>query len=81
MHTVQYLTKEDGSRYYNEDLISCPLWWHEKGLMQTATGYGKKLTTPYKVLHQGKMRRVYCHIFSNCASLYVLIKGVRHYIG
>lgn len=80
MNQVQYLKKENGDRYYEEDLILCPLEWQKKGLRETASGYGKKLTTQYKVRHQNKMRRVYCHIFSNVGSLYVIIKGHRFYI-
>lgn len=80
MSQVQYLKKDSGECYYNEDLIYCPLEWQKKGLCETASGYGKKITTQYKIRHQNKMRRVYCHIFSNCGSLYVLIKGQRFYI-
>ena len=55
MNQVQYLKKENGDRYYEEDLILCPLEWQKKGLRETASGYGKKLTTQYKVRHQNKM--------------------------
>ena len=39
---------------YDLPIIDSPLWWHERGLMQTATGYGRKLTTRYKVEFEGK---------------------------
>ena len=55
-----------------EDFIYTPLWWHTKGLQQTASGYGAKLVTPYKVLYDGKLRRVYRMCFSNIGSLYVM---------
>ncbi len=57
------------------ELINNPLWYHEKGLMQTASGYGSKLTTEYSINFEGKKRRVYCHIFSNCGTLYIIYKG------
>jgi hypothetical protein len=35
-----------------------PLWYHLRGLMQTATGYGVKLTTPRMVRYNGRWRRI-----------------------
>jgi hypothetical protein len=61
-------------------LVHVPLWWHLKGLSQTASGYGSKLTTPYKVEHEGRMYRVYCVCWSNAGTLYILPKGERLYI-
>jgi hypothetical protein len=51
--------------------MDAPLWWQEKGLTQTASGYGRKLTTPYKVKFNGRWRRVYCCQFSNAGTLYI----------
>lgn len=59
------------------ELIDAPLWWHDAGLTQTATGYGAKLTTRYKVNIGGKSRRVYITCFSNAASLWVVIDGAK----
>ncbi len=66
----------------SEDLetIEAPLWWHTKGLMQTATGYGRKLTQSYKVKYNGRFYRVYATCFSNVASLYIIVKGENLYI-
>ena len=61
-------------------LIYSPLWWHERGLSQTATGYGRKLTTPYKVEHNGRLYRVYRICFSNAGSLYILPGGKPLYL-
>ena len=45
--------------------------WQERGLGQTASGYGTKLVTPYMVRFNGKWRRIYaCHI-GNAATLYI----------
>lgn len=52
------------------------LEWQRLGLQQTASGYGRKLTTPYLLdTGDGKQRRVYAICYSNVASHYVLIKG------
>lgn len=48
-----------------------PLWFHDKGLMQTASGYGKRLVTPYMVRFNDKWRRVYCCVFSNSGTCYI----------
>lgn len=53
------------------------LWWQKQGLQQTATGYGRKLTTEY-MLHvpdSPRPYRVYAVCFSNVASFYILRKG------
>lgn len=52
-----------------------PLWYHLQGLMQTSTGYGRKLNTGYKVAYKGKMRRIYACQISNAGTAYIVIKG------
>jgi len=54
------------------ETIEKPLWWQERGLSYTATGYGSKIPTQYMVKHSGRMKRVYCRIFSNAGSLYIV---------
>ena len=53
------------------------LWWQKQGLRQTATGYGRKLTTRYLLTLPDAPRpyRVYAICFSNCASHYILRGG------
>lgn len=53
------------------------LWWQEKGLSYTASGYGKKIPTTRMVKLPGdtRWRRVYCCIFSNSGTCYVIHKG------
>lgn len=47
--------------------------WQKMGLSYTATGYGAKIPTRYMVRTiDQKWRRVYCAIFSNNGSLYVM---------
>ena len=48
-----------------------PTAWQLLGLQETATGYGKRLTTRYMVQHRGKWRRVYCCIYSNIGTCYI----------
>lgn len=48
-----------------------PMPHHKLGLMYTATGYGKRIPTEYKVQYNGKWRRVYCCIFSNIGTMYI----------
>jgi len=52
-----------------------PLWYHTKGLQQTASGYGSKLNTGYKVLYSGKWYRLYAHCYSNNGTTYIIVKG------
>jgi hypothetical protein len=48
-----------------------PLWWHERGLSYTTTGYGRRIPTQYVVRLNNRWRRVYICIFSNSGTLYV----------
>lgn len=63
----------------DQPLIDAPLWWHDKGLQQTVTGYGKKLTTRHKVEFEGKKRRIYCTCFSNSGSLWFTANGKKYF--
>lgn len=56
-------------------VIEKPLWWQLRGLMYTATGYGKKIPTSRMARINGRLHRIYCHIFSNCRTCYVIING------
>ena len=47
------------------------LEWQKKGLSYTSTGYGRKIPTQYKVLHENKWKRVYCCIYSNSGTFYI----------
>jgi len=61
-------------------LESHPLWWHLRGLQQTASGYGRRLTTRYKVRHEGRLYRVYATQISNAVSHWIMAKGVQLHI-
>jgi len=54
-------------------MIRKPMKHHEIGLSWTATGYGSKIPTRYMVRTiDSKWRRVYCAIYSNIGTLYVM---------
>ena len=61
--------------YYLSDLPhkDKPLWWHERGLQYTASGYGSRIPTARMVQLPGskRWRRVYCCIWSNSGTCYV----------
>lgn len=61
-------------------LIDAPLAWQVKGLRETATGYGSKLTTRYKIEHNGKLYRVYASCHGNSGLLYIMEHGRRIYL-
>jgi hypothetical protein len=66
-----------GITYDPQDLVVRPLWWQEVGLSETASGYGSRLTTT-RVLRIGKrVYRVYCYLYSNAGTCYVIVKGER----
>lgn len=65
---------------YPEDLVDCPLWWQERGLQQTASGYGGRLTSNYKINYQGKLRRIYHSCFGNASSAWFMVKGVKIHV-
>ena len=50
-----------------------PMRHHKLGLQYTATGYGSKIPTEYMVRTIDQTwRRVYCCIYSNSGTLYVM---------
>jgi len=62
------------------DVIIDELAWQKAGLQQTQSGYGRKLTTRYKVRHNGKLYRVYAICYSNVSSLYIIADKKTMYI-
>lgn len=58
-----------------EDLFPAPLDWQKRGLQETASGYGAKLTTVHMLCLDGRMYRVYCTCYSNNGTCYITRKG------
>src|SRR5574343_490810 len=73
VHT--YSNRADGSRdsfcTIKCDAKEMPLWWHEKGISFTASGYGLRIPSPYMVRFNGKWRRVYICQISNAGSAFI----------
>ncbi len=61
----------DSLRTFSADAKESPLWWQERGMSYTASGYGKRIPTRYMVRLNGKWRRVYCCISSNIGTFYI----------
>lgn len=73
--------KDENGQYVEREFVYAPLDWQTRGLQQTRTGYGAKLTTPYKVFFAGRVRRVYARCYSNAASLFVIVNGNSGFLG
>lgn len=76
---VRFWREADGLKYliYPAFFIVKPLRHHKLGLQYTATGYGAKIPTEKMALIMGRFYRVYCSIFSNIGTNYVIIQGER----
>jgi hypothetical protein len=60
------------------EIKDAPLWWQLKGLSYTTSGYGRKIPTSKMVrLKTGRQvwRRVYCCIYSNIGTCYIVVNG------
>jgi len=51
------------------------LEWQKQGLMYTATGYGSKIPTSYKIFKNNRFYRVYAMRYGNLGTLYILINN------
>jgi hypothetical protein len=65
---------------YPQDLVSAPLWFHRRGLQQTASGYGAKLTSSFKINYEKKLRRIYHTCYGNASSAWIKVKGIKIFI-
>jgi len=54
------------------DLLESPLAWQKRGLQQTRSGYGAKLTSVYKISFNGKLYRLYNTCYSNAGSVWFI---------
>jgi len=62
------------------DLVDSPLDWMKRGLQETSSGYGGKLTSAYKVSFCGKLYRLYSTCYSNLASHWFTVKGEKIFV-
>lgn len=76
---MEYLEHEDIA-----EIAFRPLWWQKQGLMQTASGYGRKLTSSKMVRlakHDSKRwRRVYVTCYGNADTAWVTVGGKRYIV-
>jgi hypothetical protein len=83
MHNVTW-SEEVPTKYLESEyeIADRPLWWHLAGKQQTATGYGRKLTTSRVLRIKGEKtwRRIYVVCYGNSGSAYVIIKGETFYL-
>jgi hypothetical protein len=63
-----------------DDLKYWPLDWQKRGLWQTASGYGARLTTHWKICFEGRFYRLYATCRSNAASLWFVTKGRKIFV-
>ncbi len=65
---------------YPKDLVSAPLWWHKRGLSKTASGYGGKIESSYKISFEGRLYRIYHTCYGNASSAWFTSKGRKVYV-
>jgi len=72
----------DDGVYVNDGyaLTTKKLWFQEMGWQYSATGYGSKIPTVY-MLKIGKISyRVYCRIYGNIGTTYIISKGKKYIV-
>ena len=73
LHTCNI--RKDGSKdsflTQQVEIDEKPLWWQTQGLSYTASGYGSRIPTRYRVKINVRWRRVYCRIYSNVGTLFI----------
>lgn len=76
---VRFWRESSGLKYliYPAVFVEKLLPHHKMGLQYTTTGYGAKIPTEKMALIMGRFYRVYCSIFSNSGTAYVIIQGER----
>lgn len=65
---------------YPQDLVFSPLPWQKRGLQKTASGYGAKIESEYKLSFNGKLYRIYHSCYGNSSSAWIVSKGTKVFI-
>ena len=63
-----------------EELVEDLLPWQKRNLQETATGYGARRTSSYKISFEGKLRRLYVTCYSNSGSTWFMHKGRKIFV-
>ena len=58
----------------------CLLWWQAKGLSETRSGYGSRLTSTWMVKVHGRWRRVRTTLTGNGGLSYLKVNGVERHV-
>lgn len=58
-----------------KDLVVDEPQWMQRGLSPTASGYGKKIPTRYKLRYNNRLHRIYGCCFSNVATTYIVSRN------
>jgi hypothetical protein len=74
------MAKIDYISYKEKDLINKPLAWQKRGLQETASGYGAKLTSTKMLKVGNKMYRVYIAQYGNSGSPYIIKDGKKLFL-
>lgn len=59
----------------NPALVSAIVYDRYPPIVRSATGYGGKLPTAYRVRYDGRWRRVYAMQYGNAGSAYITVAG------
>ncbi len=80
--TDKDIEHRDLSRIYcnKNELVYDPPEWKKKGLQETASGYGRRLNSGYKIHFNGQLYRVYVTCFSNSGTSWFKCKGKTVYL-
>jgi hypothetical protein len=63
-----------------KDMVYDPPEWMKMGLQQSASGYGGKLNSGYRINFNGKLYRLYISCYSNACSWWFVAKGRTIYV-
>lgn len=58
-----------------KDLVVDEPQWMQRGLSPTASGYGKKIPTRYKLRYNNRLYRIYGCCFSNVVTMYIVSRN------
>jgi hypothetical protein len=62
------------------ELVVSELPWQKRGLQETASGYGARLTSSFKIHYEGKLRRLYVTQYGNSGSHWFKTKGTKVFV-
>ena len=75
--SVRLFRESEGLKFliYPAVPLSEPLDWQKRGRSFTSSGYGKKIPTTHVLYLFGRRYRIYCDIYSNAGTSYIIYQG------